>query len=89
MRLLEILVEMGFTIQEAVKICTLNGAKYLELEGTIGTIEAGKIADLIILEENIKDNVTAIRSKKIVFKNGIGYNSEKLFKAAEGLVGIR
>lgn len=89
MRLLEILVEMGFTTQEAVKICTLNGAKYLELEETIGTIEAGKIADLIILEENIKDNVTAIRSKKIVFKNGIGYNSEKLFKAAEGLVGIR
>ena len=89
MRLLEILVEMGFTTQEAVKICTLNGAKYLELEETIGTIEAGKIADLIILEENIKDKVTAIRSKKIVFKNGIGYNSEKLFKAAEGLVGIR
>ncbi|MEL7001898.1 MAG: amidohydrolase family protein [Bacteroidota bacterium] len=89
MRLLEILVEMGFTISEAVKICTLNGAKYLELEKSIGTIETGKIADLIILNEDITDNVTAIRSEKIVFKNGVGYNSEKLFKAAEGLVGIR
>lgn len=89
MRLLEILVEMGFTISEAVKVCTLNGAKYLELDEAIGTIEEGKIADLIILDENITNNVNAIRSEKIVFKNGIGYNSEKLFKAAEGLVGIR
>ena len=89
MRLLEILVEMGFTISEAVKICTLNGATYLELDESLGTIESGKIADLIILDENISTNVSAIRSKKIVFKNGIGYNSEKLFKAAEGLVGIR
>ena len=89
MRLLEILVEMGFSTSEAVKICTLNGAKYLELNESIGTIETGKIADLIIMSDNITDNVSAIRSDKIVFKNGIGYNSEKLFKAAEGLVGIR
>ncbi|MDW3647636.1 MAG: amidohydrolase family protein [Bacteroidia bacterium] len=89
MRLLEILVEMGFTTAEAVKICTLNGATYLELEEAIGTLEAGKIADLIIMSEDITQNVSAIRSEKIVFKNGIGYNSEKLFKAAEGLVGIR
>ena len=89
MRLLEILVEMGFTIPEAVKICTHNGAKYLELEDAIGTIEQGKIADLIIISEDITEDITAIRSEKIVFKNGIGYNSKKLFKAAEGLVGIR
>ena len=36
-----------------------------------------------------ENDITAIRSEKIVFKNGIGYNSKKLFKAAEGLVGIR
>lgn len=89
MRLLEILVEMGFTTAEAVKICTLNGATYLELQASLGTIEAGKIADLIILDEIITNDIRAIRSKKIVFKNGIGYNSEKLFKAAEGMVGIR
>ena len=89
MRILEILVEMGFSIPEAVKVCTLNGAKYLELEDSMGTIAAGNIADLIIIDENIAADVSAIRSDKIVFKNGIGYNSARLFKAAEGLVGIR
>ncbi|MCB0669427.1 MAG: amidohydrolase family protein [Saprospiraceae bacterium] len=89
MRLLEILVEMGFTIPQAVKICTLNGAKYLELDQSIGTIESGKLADLIIMSKDITKDVSAIRSEKIVFKNGIGYNSEKLFKAAESFVGIR
>ena len=89
MRLLEIIVEMGFTIPEAVMICSLNGAKYLELEKTSGTIESGKIADLVIMDEDISKDISAIRSKKIVFKDGVGYDSLKLFEAADGLVGIR
>ena len=89
MRLLEIFVEMGFTIPEAIKICSLNGAKYLEQEKEIGSIEVGKKADLIILEGDISKEISVIRSKKTVFKNGIGYDSEKLFDAAKGYVGIR
>lgn len=89
MRLLELFVEMGFSIPEAVKICTLNGAKYLEQDTNIGTLEPSKIADIIIMDEDISKDIKAIRSNKIVFKNGIGYNSKKLFKAANGLVGIR
>ncbi len=89
MRLLEILVEMGLSMPEAVRVCTLNGAKYLELDQSIGTIEEGKIADLIIMNEDITQNIASIRSDKIVFKNGIGYHSSLLFKAAEGMVGIR
>lgn len=89
MRLLELFVEMGFSIPEAVKICTLHGAKYLNLESSIGTIQASKVADLIILDQDISKNIAAIRSVQTVFKNGIGYDSKKLFKAAEGFVGIR
>ena len=89
MRLLELFVEMGFTIPEAIKICTLNGAKYLEQDNVIGTLEASKIADIIILNEDISKDIKAIRSIETTFKNGIGYDSKKLFKAAEGLVGIR
>ncbi|GAA4269152.1 hypothetical protein GCM10022257_12530 [Hyunsoonleella aestuarii] len=89
MRLVELFVEMGFNISEAIKICTLNGAKYLDQEKAIGTIENSKIADIVILNEDISKNINAIRSAEIVFKNGIGYSSKKLFKAAEGIVGIR
>ncbi|GAA4800820.1 amidohydrolase family protein [Litoribaculum gwangyangense] len=89
MRLLELFVEMGFTIPEAIKICTLNGAKYLEQDKTIGTLEPSKTADIIILNEDISQDIRAIRSIEITFKNGIGYDSKKLFKAADGIVGIR
>jgi imidazolonepropionase-like amidohydrolase len=89
MRLLEIFVEMGFSIPEAIKICTLNGAKYLEQENSIGTIDSSKYADLIIMSTDISKDISAIRSIEVVFKNGIGYDSQKLFKAAQGYVGIR
>ncbi len=89
MRLLELFVEMGFTIPEAIKICTLHGAKYLEQDDSIGTITENKIADLLILDEDISQDISAIRSVNMIIKNGIGYDSGKLFKAAEGYVGIR
>ncbi|MEQ8807724.1 MAG: amidohydrolase family protein, partial [Imperialibacter sp.] len=89
MRLLELFVEMGFSIPEAIKICTLHGATYLEQAASIGTIEPGKIADLLIMDNDISKDISAIRSLNTVFKNGIGYDSKKLFKAAEGYVGIR
>ena len=38
----ELLVEAGFTIPEAIKVCTLHGAMYLERDDQIGTIEVGK-----------------------------------------------
>jgi imidazolonepropionase-like amidohydrolase len=89
MRLLELFVEMGFSIPEAIKICSLHGAKYLGKESSIGTIEPAKIADLLIINGDISKNIGAIRSLETVFKNGIGYDSKKLFKAAEGAVGLR
>jgi imidazolonepropionase-like amidohydrolase len=89
MRLLELFVEMGFSIPEAIKICTLHGAKYLGQESSIGSIEPHKIADLLIINGDITKNISAIRSLETVFKNGIGYDSKKLFKAAEGSVGLR
>ncbi len=89
MRLLELFVEMGFTIPETIKIASRNGAQYLEQESTIGTIESSKMADLVIINGDISKDISTIRSIETVFKNGIGYDSKKLFEAAKGLVGIR
>ena len=89
MRLLELFVEMNFTIPEAIKIASLNGAQYLERDTSIGTIEASKTADLVLINGDISKDISTIRSIETVFKNGIGYDSKKLFEAAEGLVGVR
>ena len=49
-REIELLVEGGFTPLQAIKIATLNGARYLERDKAIGSIEAGKFADLVLID---------------------------------------
>ncbi|MGD8538389.1 MAG: amidohydrolase family protein [Candidatus Aminicenantes bacterium] len=86
---IELLVEAGLTPLEAIQVATLNGAKYLEIEDELGTIEAGKIADLVVVKGNPASRIKALRNVEIVFKDGIGYDSAKLFESAKGLVGLR
>lgn len=78
----------GFTPLQAIKIATLNGAIGLGLDKTIGTIDVGKSADLLIIDGNPSSNISDIRHVLFVFKNGIGYNSKKLFESVKGKVGF-
>lgn len=48
-RALQLLLEMGLTLEEAVKVATLNGAVYLEMDDDRGTVEPGRRADLVLL----------------------------------------
>jgi adenine deaminase len=43
-------VQGGMTPLEALRSGTLHGAKYLGLDGDLGSIEAGKLADLVVIE---------------------------------------
>jgi enamidase len=86
---IELLVEAGLTPLEAIQVATQNGAKYLEIEDELGTIEAGKIADLVVVKGNPISRIQALRNVEIVFKDGVGYDSAKLFASAKGLVGLR
>ena len=88
-RTVQLLIEMGLSIEEAVKVCTYNGALYLERDGEIGTIEQGKRADMILIKGNPSIDIEAFRQMTIVFKNGIGYDSQKLFESVKGWVGVR
>ena len=85
---LELLVEAGFSISEAVNICTLNGAKYLEIDNKTGSLQKGKLADLIIIDGELLDDISNIRKMELVFKEGVGFNSQRLFKSVEGKVGL-
>jgi len=88
-RAIELLVEAGgFTALEAIKIATLNGAIGLGLEKMTGTIEAGKAADLLIIDGDPSKNISDIRKVLYVFKSGVGYHSKKLFDSVKGKVGF-
>jgi imidazolonepropionase-like amidohydrolase len=87
-REIELLVEGGFTPAQAIKIATLNGAKYLERDKTIGSVEQGKNADLVLIDGDPENNISDIRKTEIVFKNGIGFDSKKIFDSVKGKVGL-
>jgi imidazolonepropionase-like amidohydrolase len=84
----ELLVEAGFTPLEAIRIATSNGARFLG-EDDIGSIEAGKAADLVLVRGDPSTDIRAIEQVETVFKDGVGYDPAKLVQAANGTVGLR
>jgi imidazolonepropionase-like amidohydrolase len=89
LREVELLVDAGFTPVEAIKIASLNGAKFLGEESRIGSIGIGKQADLMVVKGNPAATIADIEKVEMVFKDGVGYDSEKLIQSVQGLVGIR
>ena len=88
-RELELLVEAGFTPVEAIKIGTLNGAQFLKQTGHIGSLEAYKQADIVLVKGDPSTNIRDIENVDVVFKDGVGYDSRKLIESVKGQVGIR
>jgi imidazolonepropionase-like amidohydrolase len=86
-REVELLVEAGFTPVEAIKIATLNGATYEGRADSIGSIAAGKNADLVVVDGDPSKRIEDIENTEIVFKDGVGYDSKKLLESALGRYG--
>ena len=84
----ELLVEAGFSPANAVKIYSSNGAKVLGVDKDLGTVETGKLADLVLLRGDISTDASVIKNTVTVFKDGVGYDSAKLIAAVKGRVGI-
>jgi imidazolonepropionase-like amidohydrolase len=87
-RMIELFMEAGFTLTEAIKISSLDGAKFLERADKVGSIEVGKQADLVIINGDLEADISNIRKMELVFKDGIGFNSPAIFKSMEGKVGM-
>lgn len=85
---IELFVEAGFSLPQAIKICSLNAAEYLGRDKEIGTIEAGKNADLVLINGDLQKDIHAVRNTETVFKNGVGFDSKKIFEAMKGKVGL-
>jgi imidazolonepropionase-like amidohydrolase len=84
---IELLVEAGFTLEEAVRIATLNGAVYLGLAARIGSIAPGKDADLVILKGDPGQRLTDLESVETVLKDGVAYDSALLLGSVRGRYG--
>jgi imidazolonepropionase-like amidohydrolase len=84
----ELLVETGFTPAQTIQIMSANGAKILGVYDKLGSIERGKLADLVVLDGNLVSDPSVIRKVTTVFKDGVGYDSAKLIAAIKGRVGI-
>jgi imidazolonepropionase-like amidohydrolase len=87
-RQVELLVEEGFTPLEAIRIATLNGAKYLGRDARIGSITVGKQADLVIVAGDPSRTIADVRKVETVFKQGVGYDPQKLIDSVKGRVGL-
>lgn len=88
-RELQLLVEAGFSPVEAIKIATHNGAEYLGRLDSIGTLAAGKQADMVLIKGDPSQDMADIEKIEIVFKDGFGYDPGKLIESVRGTVGVR
>lgn len=87
-RQLQLMVEAGFPLEQAVSIATLNGARFLGRDAEIGTVEAGKRADLILIDGDPVADPTALDRMPLVFKAGIGYDTAVIFQGLQQTVGL-
>jgi imidazolonepropionase-like amidohydrolase len=70
-RELELLVESGFTPLEAIRAATGTAAGFLYREADLGTLEAGRFADLVVLSGDPLRNIAEIRTVERVMAGGV------------------
>jgi|CXWL01.1.fsa_nt_gi imidazolonepropionase-like amidohydrolase len=88
-RNIELLVEAGFTLAEVIRFATLNGATFQGIADNVGSVEVGKRADMVLLNGDLTRDLSVIQRPEIVFKAGIGYDSEAIYASLAGQVGLR
>lgn len=87
-RALELLVEAGFPPLEAIRIGTLNGARYLGRDTLTGSLTVGKLADLVVLDGDPSADIAAVRRVQWVFRQGVGYDPKALIESVRGKAGL-
>jgi imidazolonepropionase-like amidohydrolase len=77
----------GIPPAAVLKAATINGARALGVDARLGSIEAGKVADLCVVRGNPLDDIKKARDIKFVFRDGVVYDPAELLQSAEGKIG--
>ena len=77
-RELELLAAAGIPTRDLLKIATLNGAKFLGKDDVLGSIQPGKLADLLLLDADPTTDVANYRHIALVIKGGVPIERERL-----------
>ena len=80
-REIELYVEAGFTPMEALQAATIVPARAMKLDSEIGTIEAGKRADLVVLNANPLESIRNIRTVRWTISDGRVYDAPALWRS--------
>jgi imidazolonepropionase-like amidohydrolase len=77
----------GLPAASVLKAATINGANALGIGEDLGSIEVGKLADLVVVSGNPLDDIKAARDIRYVIKEGAVHDPELLLQSAEGKIG--
>jgi len=86
-RALELLVEAGHAPLAVIRMATMDGARFLGIDGDTGSIAVGKAADLIVVAGDPSARIGDVRRVEEVFRAGIGYDPIRLKASVRGVVG--
>jgi imidazolonepropionase-like amidohydrolase len=89
---LALLVNAGLTPTESLRAATLNPAQFLGLDQTLGTIERGKLADLVLLDANPLEDIRNTQRIDAVIMNGRFHDRkalDKMLAQAQTLAGLK
>jgi hypothetical protein len=67
---LQLYQEAGMNPPDVLRSATINGARFMRRSNTMGSIDTGKVADLVLLEENPLQNIDAVKKVYAVFAKG-------------------
>jgi imidazolonepropionase-like amidohydrolase len=84
---LKLLVEAGFTPLEVIGIATLAGARFQHIDDRVGSLAAGKQADLLLVDGKPDEDIAQLSRIDLVFRNGIAFNSKRMKEDLRGKIG--
>ena len=86
-RELHAFVLSGIPAAAAIKMGTINGARALNVDSKLGTLEAGKFADLSVVRGNPLEDIRNTRKVRLVMKAGRLYDAAELLASVKGKLG--
>ena len=72
----DLMVQAGYTPEEAIRTATVVASEHVEMSDQVGTIEAGKFADMVVLRRDPLEDITALRAIRVVIKDGQQYRPQ-------------